>query len=365
MTMKLHHLAGALYKRTVEGTPSQPELPAWSIAVYIADFLVFLPLILWTTYTLHQVYPIFAIVEDENPPAYDPVDLADDEGISSAGPEARADGPVPTTKSVTDGRPTTVTSSIRSINRLLKTHGGWRANFRGFSVYLAQGIATTALLGIFSAFLPDILASLATLPAALALVQLSTAWVHIIITPRSSQHFWQRLPPFKRTFDATARPVAAYWLAEQVATWVPIAIGWAIGMDLPNLQFGKPNSTVPQPQASDAWKSVIVTLISIVFQVIVVIPAHVVLVRVQASLLPEEANTIIPFDRSFEGKVEPRVVGGKGYATMDDAWSGFSRAAWKRLVILYVKIFAVTFAAFFLMAAIIIPEIVLISAFAK
>ncbi|GJC79200.1 hypothetical protein ColLi_02038 [Colletotrichum liriopes] len=322
MTMKLHHLAGAFYKRAVEGTPRQPELPAWSIAVYIADFLVFLPLILWTTYTLHQVYPIFAIVEDENPPAYDP--------------------------SVTGGRPTTVTSSIRSINRLLKTHGGWRANFRGFSVYLAQGIATTALLGIFSAFLPDILASLATLPAALALVQLSTAWVHIIITPRSSQHFWQRLPPFKRTFDATARPVATYWLAEQVATW-----------------FGKPNSTVPQPQASDAWKSVIVTLISIVFQVIVVIPAHVVLVRVQASLLPEEANTIIPFDRSFEGKVEPRVVGGKGYATMDDAWSGFSRAAWKRLVILYVKIFAVTFAAFFLMAAIIIPEIVLISAFAK
>ncbi|GKT48634.1 uncharacterized protein ColSpa_08815 [Colletotrichum spaethianum] len=359
MNMKLHSLAGAIYKRAVEESPRQPELPAWSIAVYIADLLVFLPLILW-------VYPIFAIVEDENPPAYDPVNLADDEGaIASAGPEVRPDGPVPTTKAVTGGRPTTVTSSLRSINRLLKTHGGWRANFRGFFVYFVQSIATGALFGIFSSFLPDILASLATLLAALSLVQLSTAWVHIIITPQSSQHFWQRLPPFKRTFDATARPVAAYWLAEQVATWVPIAIGWVIGMDLPNLQFGKPNSTVPQPHASDAWKSVVVTLISIAFQVIVVIPAHVVLVRVQASLLPEEANTIIPFDRSFEGKVEPRVVGGKGYATMDEAWSGFSRAAWKRLVILYVKIFAVTFAAFFLMAAIIVPEVILIGTFAK
>ncbi|KAK1964270.1 ubiquitin carrier protein [Colletotrichum eremochloae] len=365
MNVKIHHLANAIYRRAVEETPDQPAPPAWSIAVYIANFLVFVPLILWTVYTLHQVYPIFAIVEDENPPAYDPVNLAEDDGIiPSAGPEARADGPVPTNKAITGGRPTTVTSSLRSINRLLKTHGGCRANFRGFSVYLVQAIATSVLFGLFSSFLPGILASLATLLAALSLVQLSTAWVHIVITPRSSQHFWQRLPSFKRTFDATARPVAAYWLSEQVATWVPIAIGWAIGMDLPNMQFGKP-STVSQPQASDAWKSIVVTIISLAFQVTVVIPAHVVLVRVQASLLPEEANTIIPFDRSFGGKVEPRVVGGKGYATMDDAWSGFSRAAWKRLVILYAKIFAVTLAVFVFITAILIPQIILISTLAK
>ncbi|WQF80246.1 hypothetical protein CDEST_05260 [Colletotrichum destructivum] len=364
--MQLQHFAGAVYKRAFDETPHQAELPAWTYAVYLADFLVFLPLILWTTYTLHQIYPIFAIVEDENPPAYDPVNLAEDDGaILSAGPEARPDGPVPITKDVTGGRSTTVTSSIRSIHRLLKTHGGWRANFRGFAVYLVQSAATTALFGIFSAFLPDMLASLATLLAALSLVQLSAAWVHIIITPSSPQHFWQRLPPFKRAFDATARPVAAQWFAEQLATWVPIAIGWAIGMDLPNMQYGGSGSNTPQFHTSDAWKSIVVTLVSIGIQIIVVIPAHVVLVRVQASLLPEEANTIIPFDRSFEGKVEPRVVGGKGYATMDDAWSGFSRSAWKRLVILYAKIFAVTFAAFFFMAAIILPQVILISAHAK
>ncbi|KAK2063485.1 ubiquitin carrier protein [Colletotrichum caudatum] len=365
MNLEIRNVAHAIYKRAVEETPDRPAPPAWSIAVYIANFLVFVPLILWTVYTLHQVYPIFAIVEDENPPAYDPVDLAEDDGIiPSAGPEARADGPVPMNKAITGGRPITVTSSLRSINRLLKTHGGLRANFRGFSAYLVQAIATSALFGIFSSFLPGILASVATLLAALSLVQLSTAWVHIVITPPSSQYFWQRLPSFKRTFNATARPVTAYWLSEQVATWVPIAIGWAIGMDLPNMQFGKP-STVSEPHASDAWKSIVVTIISIAFQVTIVIPAHVVLVRVQASLLPEEANTIIPFDRSFRGKVEPRVVGGKGYATMDDAWSGFSRAAWKRLVILYAKIFATTIAVFFFITAILIPQIILIGSLAK
>ncbi|KXH66327.1 ubiquitin carrier protein [Colletotrichum salicis] len=365
MYTRLQHFADAVYKRAVEESPREPELPGWTFWVFLADFIVFLPVILWTTYTLHQVYPIFAIVEDENPPAYDPVNLAEDEGaIPSAGPEVRPDGPIPQTK-VTGGRPTTVTSSIRSINRLLTTYGGWRANFRGIGVYLVQALATNFLFGIFSSFLPNILASLATLLSALALVQLSAVWVHIVITPSSSDYFWKRLPPFKRTFDATAKPVAAYWLAEQVATWVPIAVGWALGLDLPNFQFGKPNSVVSQPQSSDAWKSIVITLISIAFQIIIVIPAHVVLVRVQASLIPEEANTIIPFDRSFEGKVEPRVVGGKGYATMDDAWSGFSRNAWKRLVILYVKIFAVSFATFALMAAVVIPEIIVFSKLAK
>ncbi|KAL0944353.1 ubiquitin conjugating [Colletotrichum truncatum] len=354
----LHHIASAVYKRAVEGSSPQYELPPWAWVVILADAIVFLPIIIILTYTIETVYPIFAIVEDENPPAYDPVNLNDDDANADAVPGV---GPIP--PKVTGGRPTTVTSSLRSINRLLMANGGWRANFRGFFCIIAQAIATGILYGVFSAFLPSILASLATLLASLSLVQLSTAWVHIVITPRSPLHFWSRLPPFKRTFEATARPVAAYWLATQFATWVPIAVGWALGLDLPNFRFGAPTTTVPgtEPRPNDAWKSVVITLLSIAFHVLVVIPAEVVLVRVQASLLPEEADTIIPFDRSFEGKVEPRVVGGKGYATMSQAWASFSRAAWRRLVILYAKIIAVTTAGFFIMAAVIIPEIILLT----
>ncbi|WYZ45302.1 hypothetical protein EsH8_VIII_000618 [Colletotrichum jinshuiense] len=348
----LHHVAKAVLKRAVESHDVEVQYPPWAGAVFLVEFIVFLPILFWTAYTLRQVYPIFAIVEDENPPAYDPVNFVDDEA-AAAGPEPRSDGPVPT--KVTEGRPTTVTSSLRSINRLLRSNGGWRANFRGFFCLLAQVFATSILYGIFSAFLHPAIASVGTLLAALSLVQLSTAWVHIVITPRSSLHFWSRLPPFKRTFDATVRPVVVYWVAQQFATWVPVAVGYLLGLDLPNLEFGS------KPQAADAWKSVVITIISIAFQVIVVIPARVVLVRVQASLIPEEADTIIPFDRSFEGKVEPRVVGGKGYATMEDAWRGFSRAAWRRLVILYVKVFAVSIAAFALMAAVVVPELILLA----
>ncbi|KAF6814179.1 ubiquitin conjugating [Colletotrichum sojae] len=359
----LHNLANTVYKKAVEAsTPAASELPSWAPAVIFADFIVFLPIIFFVTYTVQTVYPIFAIVEDENPPAYDPVNLSDEDANSEAVPGV---GPVP--PKVTGGRPTTVTSSLRSINRLLMANGGWRANFRGFFCSVAQGIATLILYGIFLSFLPSILASLATLFAALSLVQLSTAWVHIVITPRSPLHFWSRLPPFKRTFDATARPVAAFWLATQVATWIPIAIGWALGMDLPNFRFGAPDTIAPgtEPRNSDAWKSIVITVLSLAFHILVVIPAEVVLVRIQASLLPEEADTVIPFDRSFEGKVEPRVVGGKGYATMSQAWATFSRAAWRRLVILYAKIFAVCVATFLVMAAVVIPEIVLMSAAVK
>ncbi|TDZ35372.1 hypothetical protein C8035_v008881 [Colletotrichum spinosum] len=350
----LQHIVHTVYKRAAEGAPPTTDLPSWAGIVFLADFIVFLPLVVFLTYTLQSVYPIFAIVEDENPPAYDPVNLNDDDGTSATGA-----GPIPAKP--TGGRPTTVTSSLRSINRLLLANGGWRANFRGFFCLVAQAIATGVLFSLFSAFLPGILASFATLLASLSLVQLSTAWVQIVITPRSPLHFWSRLPPFKRTFDATARPVAAYWLANQVATWVPIAVGWAIGLDIPNFSFGVQQPGAGAPAPHDAWKSIVITLISLAFHILVVIPAEVVLVRVQASLIPEEADTIIPFDRSFEGKVEPRVVGGKGYASMTEAWATFTRAAWRRLVILYAKIFAVTTLGFMVMAAVIVPEVMLMT----
>ncbi|SCO01702.1 uncharacterized protein FFB20_11468 [Fusarium fujikuroi] len=97
-------------------------------------------------------------------------------------------------------------------------------------------------------------------------------------------------------------------------------------------------------------------------RVAIQIPAYVVLVRVQASLLPADADTIIPFDRSFNGRIEPVVVGGLGYATVRDAWSSFSKSAWRRIVMLSVKIVAVTFAALCVIFAVIIPQVILLAA---
>ena len=79
----------------------------------------------------------------------------------------------------------------------------------------------------------------------------------------------------------------------------------------------------------------------ILIAVLVVIPAHVTLKRVQASMLPEEDEAIVPFDRTFGGKVVPEILGGSGAVSMFDAWKTFDRSARVRLLKLYAKIFLV------------------------
>lgn len=293
------------------------------------------------------------MVEDENPPAYEPVSLNDDSA-------SVADEPVRGSSKPTGGQARTVTSSLRAINRLLLANGGLRANFRGFFCALAQAFMTSVLMGFFTAAFGGLFTPVATLLAALALVQFSTAWVHIVISEPSRRHFWRRLPPFKRTFDATWKPVTLYWFASEVARWIPLLLVALMGLELPDLKLGD-RTDVPKLGGAFFGKGAVVALVYLVCSIFLIIPANIILVRVQASLLPVDEDAIIPFDRSFEGKVEPAVVGGRGYVTMADAWATFSRAAWRRLLTLYVKIFLVCIAGFLLVSALLLPEVIMIA----
>ena len=127
----------------------------------------------------------------------------------------------------------------------------------------------------------------------------------------------------------------------------------------------QPGMVVPYPDGSDAWKAVVVFIVMAALRVFLAIPAHVVLTRVQASLLPEEDETIVAFDRSFRGRVEPAVVGGKGYVSPLDAWRTFSRASWVRLVKLYAKLFAVGLAVTFAWTLVVVPELLVMFRYAK
>jgi hypothetical protein len=259
-----------------------------------------------------------------------------------------------------DKKDKAVTSSLRATVRLLRANGGWRSAFRGLLCLLVQGVASGILVGIFASFMPRPFASVASLLASLALVQLSTAWVHIVMTPSSPRPFWRRLPRFRRAFDAAAKPVALFWLADELTGWIPLAVALALGFRAPEWHMGNAKPTVPEPREGDVWRALVVFVVGVACQFLLRLPAHVVLVRVQASLLPVEDDAVVPFDRSFGGTVEPEVVGGKGYASIAEAWNTFGRPAWKRLILLYVKITLVGIAAYVLMFAVIAPQAVLI-----
>ncbi|KAJ4423026.1 hypothetical protein N0V82_002293 [Gnomoniopsis sp. IMI 355080] len=339
-------MSGALFKRGAEvdvghgdGNGNMAQLPGWAVIVLFADFLVFFPIFFYIGYTLSSVYPTLAAVEDPLPPAYTTVSL-DDQGTTAPNPVKSDDD-------------TLVTTSLRRIDRLLRQTAGWTANFRGLACAIFLNIAISFCGVAVSWIVPRHLGLLA---ATLATVQLSTAWTHIVITTPSTLHFWQRLPPFGKTFKATWLPVTAWWAAFQITWFVPVVLGRAFGLS--QWDPSRPTS-VPDYSGHAIWQSFIIVLVTIACAVLLVIPADVILIRVQASLLPADADTIVPFDRSFGGKVEPEVVTGRGYVDFQTAWATFERASWIRLYKLLAKITAVTFVAYALVLAIVVPEIVL------
>ena len=82
-------------------------------------------------------------------------------------------------------------------------------------------------------------------------------------------------------------------------------------------------------------------LLSVLAAVLVIFPITVSLKRVQASLLPEEDEAIVPFDRTFGGKVVPEMDGGSGKVSMRDAWKTFDWNSRIRLAKVYAKVFAI------------------------
>ncbi|KAL7627822.1 hypothetical protein AAE478_002017 [Parahypoxylon ruwenzoriense] len=345
-------IAHAVYKRG-EASINEYQIPGWGWGILALDLIIFLPFILLINYSLQHVFPTLAIVEDPSPPAYEPVSLNEDN-------QSLAEENAPLADEAARSQPRIITSSIRSTYRTLTAISGWRSLFRGFACWFALSVATMFIYGtMVSTFVPSLIAGPVS---ALALVQLYTAWTHIVISAPSSKTFWQRLPPFKKAFQATALPIIMYLFAIELSQFFPRMLAYGMGMNLPN---PKQPGVIPEADKNDIWKGVLVVLLSIAMHVLLVIPTQVILTRVQASLLPEEDDTIVPFDRSFSGKVEPAIVGGKGFVTIRDAWQSFSRASWVRLVKLYVKIFFAGFALSLLWIGVIIPEMFLIMSHSK
>ncbi|KAK5994243.1 hypothetical protein PT974_05181 [Cladobotryum mycophilum] len=296
------------------------EAPSWTRLIWLLDVVFFVPIIILVNYTLSQIYPVLAI-------------------------------PSRLTRSTSaHSQKYILTSSLRSINDLLRKHGGFMANFRGFLfAFVHEGLSRIIAL-FFKEPLGPYFSAIASLFASLVLVQFSTAWVHVIISrsQMSSLLFFRRLPPFSRTFEAIWKTVILSWAANEAARWLPNLLSSWLGIEWPELRLFTPDNTYAFSQ-NLAWggavfyaKVVFVIIFSTFGSIFIVIPAKVALVRIQASLLPIEYDTIVPFDRSYHGKVKPIPMGGRGYATIADVWSTFTLDGWHSLTILSAKIATVS-----------------------
>ncbi|KAL8996085.1 MAG: hypothetical protein Q9169_004324 [Polycauliona sp. 2 TL-2023] len=248
-----------------------------------------------------------------------------------------------------------ITSKIRTtIKHLVAEAGPW-SRFRGLQVALVYHFVHQMLFQFLTAAFGGamISQSIAAIVTAVVLCRLQMLWTHVVISTPSEKKWYRRFP----SVDAGKKvilPTAVWALAEQATIYVPALL--FVAFDLEGY-FRNPaafNELSQMQQRSVMLASLAVMMSGIATAVLVVFPASVTLKRVQASLLPEENDSIVPFDRTFGGKVQPQVVGGTGVVSMLDAWKTFNWAARFRLAKLYAKIFAIQVSAtiFFVLFAV-------------
>ncbi len=250
-----------------------------------------------------------------------------------------------------------ITSSMRSAVKHLKARGGRLARFRGFHValiyHIALSVGTNFMTSLFGSPFGGLTRPLAFIVVSVVLARIHMTWTHIIISNPSEKRWYRRIVSRKATRNIMI-PTAVFAIA-QLSLCLPVLMLSTAG-DM----WQSPSSYGYEKEYAQKFALFQVAAAAIAFIVIivlVVIPADVTLKRVQASMLPEEDEAIVPFDRTFGGKVVPEILGGSGAVSMFDAWKTFDRSARVRLLKLYAKILLVQFVTTILFIMVVFGEL--------
>ena len=268
-----------------------------------------------------------------------------------------------------------ITSSIRKTIKHLRTEAGPWSRFRGFGLAILYHFLYAFFYNICVGAYASLLArSLFAISFHTLFARIHMTWTHVVISNPSSKKWYQRVPDRKIGLKIMG-PTALWATAEQLALYIPAALFHVYGLnpyaeDDPTVNrsvdiryaedptyYHTVNSNV---RARDMTQLFICGFVGLFIVFAVVFPAGVTLTRVQASLLPEEDDTIVPFDKTFGGRVQPTVTGGSGHVSMLDAWKTFGWAARIRLVKLYAKIFAIQIVTTLVFVGMIVGELRLI-----
>jgi len=318
-------------------------MPAWGVALIVSTLLLFAAADFMVQYTYSRIIPTLLMIESPQAILFEP--------IKSDDPDAKVD-PQETELCLVKQAP--ITSSFRSTIQHLRSKAGKLAIFRGLSMSIVSAIVFQWYMGFFSSFIPMMFAHFMAMVLS---APFYLAWTNIVISNPSPLRWYQRMPNLAAVKKVMI-PTAHFALAKELTIMLPVYLAKSYGIhemkpeDCMNMD--KHEFTLTFGKAL----SVLVLAGALAFSIY--IPANVILTRVQASLLAESEEAIVPFDRTFGGKVVPEEVGGTGVIGMLDAWRTFDRSSRIRLLKAYGKIFAMEVALGVSFCALIISEIFMI-----
>ena len=226
-----------------------------------------------------------------------------------------------------------ITNSIRQTMRRLTSVGGFTARWRGFGLFLLYVAVVGVIHLIFSPFSArhiyyrhNLMNFAADMIGALAASRIHCAWTHATIST-STKRFRDRVVS-RSQWKQLLLPTAILVILQEVSIFAIVLSGR--GSYLLSRTYTSP--------AGRALPFLIPLVVALALWLFVLFPAHVVLIRKEASLLPAEDETIVPFDRTFGNRVVP----GLTILSLRDAWKSFGCDAWRRVVMLHVKFLAIT-----------------------
>jgi hypothetical protein len=343
-------VAEHLVRRTVNDNPTEPSGPKPKDTFFVIGVLVFYITIALLTvlsgcvgYAYGKVVATLAAVEDPNPDVY--VRIDDDH--TPLNPESTGDD-------ATDVPPQKpVTSSLKGTISHLTARAGRLSPFRGLRLYILTGIAINIIASPLSASFHIYGSVVARFIAEILLANLRVAWIHIVISEPSTKSLWSRIPAWRKTFMKIAPAAALRSLAAQIVTFVPLTIAYGTKV----LEYGSvPATRSPAAALSGGFG---LFALFLVLYILIQMPAEVTFTRVAASMLPEDDETIVPFDRSFGGKVTPEIVGGQGKIGIVDAWKSFSWGSRMRFLTVVGKVFLLQVALGLVFVVVLFAEVLI------
>ncbi|KAF2141409.1 uncharacterized protein K452DRAFT_251343, partial [Aplosporella prunicola CBS 121167] len=325
------------------------EIPVGSVITIGMTVLAFVVMYASIQYTLRHVITTLCMIE--TPAAAVTISVSDELDATLSKGEKEDEALLEGQPAITIVNPKPITSKIRNTLRHLTAHAGFASRWRGLPYGMVYSIASAFLSNWTYMLLPEFPGKLVLISVGTSVLcaRLHMMWTHATIAMPSNKHFKDRASV--KAFKQLALPAAVYEGVQLLVMYLAAGLAEFIQADFEVLgaQIERDDSTETASTLMIYAKVAGAILLLLGAGLFVILPAHVQLVRVEASLLPEDEETIVPFDRSFGGKAVPKVLGGSGAIGFLDAWRSFDREARLRLIKLYLKIFLVS-ATFVLLA---------------
>jgi hypothetical protein len=345
-----HPQTATFVKRAVaikHGQGEEVEVPTWGVVVVYLTVLVGSIAFSLVSYMLNHVITSLCMVESPTaaitvtPSAQEPsAKDGEKETLLETGP----------TIALVNQKP--ITSSIRATIRHLVDNAGRFARFRGYRIYILYSFLNSLVFTFFTGalgFLPGQAVLSAAISGAL-LARVHATWTHRVVGMPTEKTFWQSIPD-KSHWKTLAVPAAIASAMPYISMYLTAGLVMLLGFDKM-----EPVTTCAQKMGVVA-RVLAVFIFAITCTLFLCLPAMVTRVRVEASILSEDQDTIVPFDRTFGGKVVSKMMGGTGVIGFLDAWRSFNWEARRRLIKLYSKNFFILGALVFVLIHVVAFEV--------